>query len=245
MSRPGPHRRAPRLRSARRRSSASLLAAALSTALVFDPAVARAATAFETSPTRPSPFQEGLLSLQTRLLGPTELPWSTGSRGATREERDRIGPPTPRPPGAVVDALDGDEDLRAIRGVQVRRQWSCTRLVGDGLPVDAVTGTLPGALVAARLGLAARGLGAYALFGGGTFTVYEHAPAGARIDATASSRPLGFLGLGGEVRLMRSVLLAGEVSYGRLLFVDASEVPVAPDPTRSVRTAVAALRFEY
>ncbi|MBI2393134.1 MAG: hypothetical protein HYV09_26350 [Deltaproteobacteria bacterium] len=150
----------------------------------------------------------------------------------------------------VFTRLD-DHTLRLFHGLQVRRSGAADHVIGPGLPVDLVTGVLPGRLLALRLGAALGAVGAYAIVGGGTFTSYRHrAPQGdaeATVVTTGSSG-FGFVGVGAEVRLPPSVgalVLAAEFDWGRVAERRGNGRLVAPDPAETVSTAVCALRVEY
>jgi hypothetical protein len=111
-----------------------------------------------------------------------------------------------------------------------------------------VTGVLPGTLVATRLGLEGRFLGLYGVFGAGTFTTYRHIMprrAAEPIGVMTGSTPFGFFGFGAELHLYGAIALAGEVNWGGLFARNPDNQIMAPAPTETISTAVAALRIAY
>lgn len=167
----------------------------------------------------------------------------------------RPGMPIPINSPRTIDKVEyrarppADEyGLRFFRDLQVRRSGSASYVVGNGLPVDAVTGSLPGTLLAVRFGAGLRGLGVYGVLGGGTFTTYRHLipqrdfeP----VQVATESSPFAFFGLGLELHLYRAVVFAAEANWGNVITTHGPDRVLAPAPTDTVRSAVAALRFQY
>lgn len=160
---------------------------------------------------------------------------------------EMIGPPRTAVVRRDVLTRIDDRPLRFLRGVQVRRSGGADQVLGPALPVDLVSGVLAGTLLAFRVGLEGGLIGAYGIAGGGTFTTFHHG-AGRRDDPiviTTRSSPYGFVGLGAELRVHRTLLVAAELDWGRLATGSAEERLMAPAPTETVRTAVFALRVDY
>lgn len=157
------------------------------------------------------------------------------------------------PPGPAVVRRDlvtrlDDRTLRLFHGLQLRRSGAADHVIGPGLPVDLVTGVLPGRLLAFRLGAALGPVGAYGIVGGGTFTSYRHHAPQSDADpmlVTTGSSGFGFVGLGAELRLHRAVVVAAEVDWGRVAERRDHGRLVAPDPAETVSTAVCAVRIDY
>lgn len=198
-----------------------------------------AATAVVVAPVRASTvFDDTLQDVQTRLLNTHRpgMPLPVNSPRTIDKVEYRARPPA------------DEYGLRFFRDLQVRRSGSASYVVGSGLPVDAVTGSLPGTLLAVRFGAGLRGLGVYGVLGGGTFTTYRHLIPKRELEpvqvATESS-PFAFFGFGLELRLYRSVVFAAEASWGNVIASHGPERVLAPAPTDTVRSAVAALRFQY
>jgi hypothetical protein len=156
-----------------------------------------------------------------------------------------------REPEKKVVVVDGEitpEKVEVFSAMQLRTTGSSTLVSGESLPVDSQMGMLCGSLLAWRLGAQYRGLGAYGIVGGGTWTVYRHRvpTTGAGLLQVDSVRAgYGFVGVGGEWQLYRSLVLAAEVDLGGLALQSEDDVVMAPSPTRTVRSAVAGLRFTY
>jgi hypothetical protein len=148
----------------------------------------------------------------------------------------------------VVDGEVMPEKVEVISSMQLRTTASSTLVSGESLPVDSQMGMLCGSLLAWRLGAHYRGLGAYGIVGGGTWTVFRH-----RLPTTGSGlvqvdtmrAGYGFVGVGGEWQLYKSIVLAAEVDLGGLALQSEDDVVMAPSPARTVRSAVAGLRFTY
>jgi hypothetical protein len=150
------------------------------------------------------------------------------------------------PPPARAD-VETDR-IRLFTTMQLRSAGSSSRIVGDGLPVDAQMGALCGSILAWRVGAQLGRVGAYGVFGGGTWTVYRH------ILPTADGRPInvdtaragyGFIGIGTEVQLHKGLVAAAEVDMGRVVVSTADDVVLAPSPDQTVKSAFAGLRFNY
>jgi hypothetical protein len=141
-----------------------------------------------------------------------------------------------------------DRPLHFFRGLQVRRSGMADYVLGPALPVDLVSGVMPGTLLAFRLGAEAGSLGGYAIAGGGTFTAFEHGLPGrdsAFVSVSTRSAPKPTKPYGAELRMFRAILLAAELDWGRLAIGRDGATVTVPDPTETVRTAVFALRVEY
>jgi hypothetical protein len=149
----------------------------------------------------------------------------------------------------VVDTRDlGPEKVEVFSSMQLRSTGSSTQVSGDTLPVDGQMGVLCGSLLAVRVGAQYAGLGAYGIVGGGTWTVYRHRlPTNDRgiIEVDSIRAGYGFVGLGGEWQLYKTLVVAAEVDLGGLALATEDDVVMAPSPTRTVRSAVAGLRFAY
>ena len=201
-------------------------------------AVIAMASALVVAPARASTFDEAMQDLQGRLLS-----------------TNRPGLPMPINSPRTIDKVEvtarppADEyGLRFFRDLQVRRSGSALYVVGNGLPVDAVSGSLPGTLLAMRFGAALRRLGVYGVLGGGTFTTYRHLiprrdfeP----VQVATESSPFAFFGVGLELHLYRSAVLATEANWGNVIASQSTDRILAPGPRDTVASAVAALRFEY
>lgn len=184
-------------------------------------------------PARSHDVQEEILLLQDRLLGRTAPPNPLHAGGASSETR--------------ADVISS-EHMQLFEALQLRRSGMCATMLGDTLPVDTMGGMLTGPLLAWRVGAQFDRFGGYTVVGGGTYTLYRHTivarDASPLLVDTAQS-PFGFIGVGGDYRLRKGVLLAAEVSLGKLAFHAEGDQMVAPNPTDVVQSAVAALRFEY
>jgi len=190
------------------------------------------------APARASTFDDTLIDMQARLMSVNRpgLPMPVNAPRTIDKAEFRARPPADQ------------YGLRFFRDLQVRRSGSASYVVGEGLPVDSVTGSLPGTLLAVRFGAALRRFGAYGVLGGGTFTTYRHLiprrdfeP----VQVSAQSSPFAFFGIGLELHLYRSAVLAAEANWGNVIASHSSDVILAPAPTETVRSAVAALRFNY
>jgi hypothetical protein len=190
------------------------------------------------APARASTFDDTVADLQMRLLSVHRpgMPLPVNSPRTIDKSEFR-----PRPPA-------DEYGLRFFRDLQIRRSGSASYLVGNGLPVDAVTGSLPGTLLAVRFGAELRKLGIYGVLGGGSFTTFRHLiprrdfeP----VQVATESAPFAFFGIGLEFRLYRSAVLAAETNWGNVIATHSSERVLAPGPTDTVRSTVAALRFTY
>lgn len=159
-----------------------------------------------------------------------------------------LGREPEKKPLIVVDADIAPEKVEGFSSMQLRTTGSSTLVSGESLPVDSQMGMLCGSLLAWRVGARYKGVGAYGIVGGGTWTVYRHRlpTSGADLVQVDSVRAgYGFVGLGGEWQLYRSLVLAAEVDLGGLALQSEDDVVMAPSPTRTVRSAVAGLRFTY
>lgn len=189
-------------------------------------------------PARASTFDDYVQDLQARLTSTHRpgMPMPVNAPRTIDKAEFRARPPA------------DEYGLRFFRDLQVRRSGSASYLVGAGLPVDAVSGSLPGTLLGVRFGAALRSFGAYGVLGGGSFTTYRHLIPRTDYEpmqvATQSS-PFAFFGIGLELRLYRSAVLAAEANWGNVIASRSSDVVLAPAPTDTVRSAVAALRFNY
>lgn len=150
----------------------------------------------------------------------------------------------------ILPAAAGEEErrLRLFQDLQVRRGGAAAQVVGSGLPIDMVSGVLPGTLLAMRVGGQTKSVGGYLIFGGGTFTTYRHAIPRRDVDpviVNTHATPFGFIGIGTELHLYRGVLLGGEVNMGNILDRNGGERLIAPDPSDRVRSAAVTLRVDY
>lgn len=168
---------------------------------------------------------------------------------------DRPGLPLPNNQPRLTDRSEllaplpnEERRFRLFQDLQVRRGGSASQVVGSGLPVDMVSGVLPGTLLAMRVGGETDRFGAYFILGGGTFTTYRHAIPRRDVDPVlvdTRSTPFGFAGFGAELRIYRAMMLAGEVNWGNILDHRDGERLMAPDPGDTVRSAALALRVDY
>jgi hypothetical protein len=167
----------------------------------------------------------------------------------------RPGMPMPVNSPRTIDKVEyrarppADEyGLRFFRDLQVRRSGSASYFIGDGLPVDAVTGSLPGTLLAVRFGAGLRSLGIYGVLGAGTFTTYRHLiprrdfeP----VQVATESSPFAFVGVGFELHLYREVVVAAEANWGTVIASHGPDRVLTPAPAETVSSAVGALRVRY
>jgi hypothetical protein len=205
-------------------------------------AVALAALIVAAIPARASAdtfFDEAVVDLQKKLISV-----------------DRPGLPMPLNAPRNVDKHEilprdvGEEErpFRLFRDLQVRRSGSAAHIVGTGMPVDVVSGVLPGTLLAMRVGAESHGFGLYSIAGGGTFTAFQHVIPRRDIDpmqVETRSVPFAFFGLGSEVRLYRAVVIAGEMNWGNVIIGRSTDRVVAPAADETVRSAALALRVDY
>lgn len=136
---------------------------------------------------------------------------------------------------ARIDVLPPRSPMELFHGLFVRQGTSMLSV-----------GLLPGKLLGWRLGAETHGITAYTVVGGGSFTAFRHEHGGREADPasiTTRSMPYGFVGLGAELRLHRTVFAAAELDWGRLATGDRRVL--APDPGELVSTAVFALRIAY
>ncbi len=190
------------------------------------------------TPARASFVDEALQGLERRLVT-VDRPGVPVAVNEPRnvDKRELL----PRGPGE-------ERPFRLFRDLQVRRSGSAAHIVGAGVPVDIVSGVLPGTLLAMRVGGEARGLGLYAIAGGGTFTAFQHILPRRDVDplqVETRSVPYGFLGLGAELGLYRALFVAGEINWGSALVGRSPDRVVTPAADETVRSAALALRVVY
>lgn len=205
-------------------------------------AVALAALIVVAIPARASAdhfFDEAVVDLQKKLVTVDRpgLPMPANDPRNTAKQ-ELLG----RAPG------EAQRPIRLFRDLQVRRSGSAAHIVGAGLPVDVVSGVLPGTLLAMRVGAESRGIGLYSIAGGGTFTAFQHVIPRRDVDplqVETRSVPFVFLGLGSDLRLYRALTVAGEINWGNVLVGRTSDRVVAPASDETVRSGALALRVDY
>jgi hypothetical protein len=198
-----------------------------------------AITAMTTARAQASGFDETMQDVQRQLLSVDRPGLPLPNNEPRLSDRREI---LAREPG------EPERRLRLFRDLQVRRGSTAAQLMGSGLPVDVVSGVLPGTLMAMRVGGEARGVGGYFIFGGGSFTTYRHTIPRRDVDpllVDTRSMAFGFLGFGTELRLYRELVLAGEVNWGNILDQRDADRIIAPGPGNTVRSAAIALRVDY
>lgn len=197
------------------------------------------ATLVVAAPGRASTFVEALSGLEKRLVTVDRPGLPIAANEPRNVDKRELLPRAPD---------EEERPFRLFRDLQVRRSGSAAHIVGAGLPVDIVSGVLPGTLLATRLGVEARGLGLYGIAGGGTFTAFHHVIPRRDVDplqVETRSVPFGFLGLGAELRFYRAVSVAGEINWGRVLVGHADDRVVEPAADEAVQSAALALRIVY
>jgi hypothetical protein len=168
---------------------------------------------------------------------------------------DRPGMPLPNNEPRLTDRKEllapppGEERrFRLFQDLQVRRGGTASQVLGSGLPIDMVSGVLPGTLVGVRIGGETDHGAAYFIAGGGTFTTYRHAIPSRDVDpiiVDTRNTPFAFLGVGAELHLYRALYIAGEVNWGNILDRRDGQRIMAPDPRDTVRSTAVTLRINY
>lgn len=145
-----------------------------------------------------------------------------------------------------------DDHFRLFLGIALRKTGSTEQLVGAVGPNDTLLSTYPGVIGAARIGFTGGPLTMYGLLASGAVRVLRY---DLPLQGDESAGPVSLPGLmwsgmvmggvGGELRIYRSVKLGVELDYASLTATAGHGVVIWPDPSVPVRTAIGSFRFEY